>query len=94
MLFNFFVAALLDVTEQVQVAKFMGGKQGADGGLGQAPGLHSVAQEGWLGMLRWCGNIVRLHRDANLMPIWEGITDMMADDSMLRVLHGKLRNRL
>lgn len=55
MLFNFFVAALLDVTEQVQVAKFTGGKQGADGGLGQAPGLQSVAQEGWLGMPRWCG---------------------------------------
>jgi hypothetical protein len=53
-LFNFFVATLLGVTEQVQVAKFTGGKQGADGDLGQTPGLQSVAQEGWLGMPRWC----------------------------------------
>ena len=36
-------------------------------------------------------NIARLYRDANVMPIWEGTTDMMADDSILRVLHGKLR---
>ncbi|PNP76157.1 hypothetical protein FNYG_10446 [Fusarium nygamai] len=35
-------------------------------------------------------NIARLYRDANVMPIWEGTTDMMADDSILRVLHGKL----
>ncbi|KAL7904911.1 acyl-CoA dehydrogenase/oxidase [Trichoderma velutinum] len=36
-------------------------------------------------------NVARLYRDANVMPIWEGTTDMMADDSILRVLHGKLR---
>lgn len=36
-------------------------------------------------------NIARLYRDANVMPIWEGTTDMMADDSIIRVLHGKLR---
>lgn len=36
-------------------------------------------------------NIARLYRDANVLPIWEGTTDMMADDSVLRVLFGKLR---
>jgi len=36
-------------------------------------------------------NIARLYRDANILPIWEGTTDMMADDSVLRVLFGKLR---
>ena len=36
-------------------------------------------------------NIARLYRDANVLPIWEGTTDMMADDSILRVLYGKTR---
>jgi alkylation response protein AidB-like acyl-CoA dehydrogenase len=36
-------------------------------------------------------NIARLYRDANVMPIWEGTTDMMADDTILRVLFGKMR---
>jgi alkylation response protein AidB-like acyl-CoA dehydrogenase len=36
-------------------------------------------------------NIARLYRDANVLPIWEGTTDMMADDSVLRVLYGKTR---
>lgn len=39
-------------------------------------------------------NIARLYRDANVMPIWEGTTDMMADDAVLRVLHGKLRTQV
>ncbi len=34
-------------------------------------------------------NIARLYRDANVLPIWEGTTDMMADDSVIRVLYGK-----
>ena len=34
-------------------------------------------------------NIARLYRDANVMPIWEGTTDMMADDAVLRVIFGK-----
>lgn len=37
-------------------------------------------------------NIARLYRDADIMPIWEGTTDMMADDSILRVLFGKIRH--
>lgn len=37
-------------------------------------------------------NIARLYRDANVMPIWEGTTDMMADDSIPRVLFGKIRH--
>ncbi|KEF57349.1 uncharacterized protein A1O9_05266 [Exophiala aquamarina CBS 119918] len=36
-------------------------------------------------------NIARLYRDANIVPIWEGTTDMMADDAILRVLYGKNR---
>lgn len=36
-------------------------------------------------------NIARLYRDANVLPIWEGTTDMMADDSVIRVLYGKTR---
>ncbi|KAE8377945.1 acyl-CoA dehydrogenase/oxidase [Aspergillus bertholletiae] len=36
-------------------------------------------------------NIARLYRDANVLPIWEGTTDMMADDSVIRVLYGKIR---
>jgi len=39
-------------------------------------------------------NLARLYRDANVMPIWEGTTDMMADDSVLRVLHGKPRQQV
>lgn len=35
-------------------------------------------------------NIARLYRDANVMPIWEGTTDMMADDAILRVFFGKI----
>ncbi len=37
-------------------------------------------------------NIARLYRDANVLPIWEGTTDMMADDSVIRVLYGKTRH--
>jgi hypothetical protein len=33
-------------------------------------------------------NIARLYRDANVLSIWEGTTDMMAHD-VLRVLYGK-----
>lgn len=33
-------------------------------------------------------NIARLYRDANVLPIWEGTTDMMADD-VYRVIKGK-----
>ena len=33
-------------------------------------------------------NIARLYRDANVLPIWEGTTDMMAED-MYRVVRGK-----
>ena len=33
-------------------------------------------------------NIARLYRDANVLPIWEGTTDMMADD-VYRVIRGK-----
>jgi alkylation response protein AidB-like acyl-CoA dehydrogenase len=36
-------------------------------------------------------NIARLYRDANVLPIWEGTTDMMADDSVIRVLFGNMR---
>lgn len=32
--------------------------------------------------------IARLYRDANVLPIWEGTTDMMADD-VYRVIRGK-----
>lgn len=39
-------------------------------------------------------NIARLYRDANVMPIWEGTTDMMADDSILRVLFGKTKEEV
>ena len=38
-------------------------------------------------------NIARLYRDANVLPIWEGTTDMMADDSILRVLYGKTKTQ-
>lgn len=33
-------------------------------------------------------SIARLYRDANVLPIWEGTTDMMADD-VYRVIRGK-----
>ena len=36
-------------------------------------------------------NIARLWRDSAVLPIWEGTTDMMADDSVIRVLFGKTR---
>ena len=36
-------------------------------------------------------NIARLYRDANVCSIWEGTTDMMAQD-VLRVVGGKLRD--
>lgn len=36
-------------------------------------------------------NVARLYRDANVLPIWEGTTDIMADDSVVRVLFGKTR---
>ena len=39
-------------------------------------------------------NIARLYRDANVLPIWEGTTDMMADDSVIRVLYGKTRQEV
>lgn len=39
-------------------------------------------------------NIARLYRDANVMPIWEGTTDMMADDAVLRVLFGKVKEEI
>ncbi|OQV08721.1 Acyl-CoA dehydrogenase, middle domain-containing protein [Cladophialophora immunda] len=39
-------------------------------------------------------NIARLYRDANIVPIWEGTTDMMADDAILRVLYGKNRTEV
>ncbi|TKA75778.1 hypothetical protein B0A55_04328 [Friedmanniomyces simplex] len=35
-------------------------------------------------------NIARLYRDANVLSIWEGTTDMMAHD-VLRVVYGKTR---
>ncbi|KAK5722535.1 hypothetical protein LTR15_005766 [Elasticomyces elasticus] len=35
-------------------------------------------------------NIARLYRDANVLPIWEGTTDMMAHD-VLRVVYGKTK---
>ncbi|RFU75936.1 acyl- dehydrogenase [Trichoderma arundinaceum] len=124
-LFNFFVAGLLGVTEQEQVTAFTKKLNTAhSSGMGQIPGLSDVAmakhllrlltpvlkghcaktaisglQEcmeclGGVGYLEnedMQFNIARLYRDANVMPIWEGTTDMMADDSILRVLHGKLR---
>lgn len=37
-------------------------------------------------------NVARLYRDANVLPIWEGTTDMMADDTVIRVLFGKTRD--
>jgi alkylation response protein AidB-like acyl-CoA dehydrogenase len=39
-------------------------------------------------------NIARLYRDANVLPIWEGTTDMMADDTIIRVLYGKTRQHV
>ncbi|KAJ9612532.1 hypothetical protein H2200_004129 [Cladophialophora chaetospira] len=39
-------------------------------------------------------NIARLYRDGNVLPIWEGTTDMMADDSVLRVLFGKVKGEV
>lgn len=33
-------------------------------------------------------NIAQLYRDANVLPIWEGTTDTMADD-VYRVIRGK-----
>lgn len=36
-------------------------------------------------------NVARLWRDSAVLPIWEGTTDMMADDTVIRVLAGKTK---
>lgn len=123
-LFNLFVAGLLGVTEQPQIAKFAGQDLESNGRLGQIPGLKSIqmadnllrlltpALKGHCSKTAITGlqecmeclggvgylenedmqyNIARLYRDANVLPIWEGTTDMMADDCVLRVLWGKVK---
>ncbi|KAF4554115.1 Hypothetical protein D9617_5g069910 [Elsinoe fawcettii] len=125
-LFNLFVAALLGVEEQAQIAT-SNRTEAPKGHLGQVPGLQDPAvathllrlltpalkghcsktaisglQEcmecmGGVGYLEnedMQFNIARLYRDANVMPIWEGTTDMMADDLVLRVLWGKSRQEV
>jgi alkylation response protein AidB-like acyl-CoA dehydrogenase len=120
-LFNLFVASLLGVEEQAEIATFNEQKL-REPSLGKVPGLQSASmakhllriltpalkghcsktaisglQEcmecmGGVGYLEnedMQYNIARLYRDANVMPIWEGTTDMMADDSVLRVLFGR-----
>lgn len=122
-LYNLFVAALLGINEQEQIALFEG-KTPTKTCLGQVPGLQSLdmaehllrvftpalkchcsktAISGLQECMECMGgvgylenedmryNIARLYRDANVMPLWEGTTDMMADDSVLRVLFGKRR---
>jgi alkylation response protein AidB-like acyl-CoA dehydrogenase len=123
-LFNLFVAGLLGVTEQDQIAAFTGKSNGPsiasigydlgfrDVGMAYnlfrllTPALKGHCSKTAISGLQECMeclggvgylenddmqfNIARLYRDANVMPIWEGTTDMMADDSILRVLHGKL----
>ncbi|KAK6367491.1 hypothetical protein LTR64_007467 [Lithohypha guttulata] len=124
-LLNFFVAGLLGVVEQQQIATFTGQKLHDNERLGCIPGLQDVqvandllrlltpALKGHCSKTAISGlqecmeslggvgylenddmqyNIARLYRDANVMPIWEGTTDMMADDTVLRVLFGKARN--
>lgn len=128
-LFNIFVAGLLGVSEQPQIAKFTGQSFNADinndrlsetvPGLRGAweadlllrlltPALKGHCSKTAITGLQECMeclggvgylenddmqyNIARLYRDANVLPIWEGTTDMMADDTVLRVLFGKLRD--
>ncbi|PSK41797.1 Acyl-CoA dehydrogenase family member 11 [Elsinoe australis] len=122
-LFNLFVAGLLGVDEQKDIATFTGTRL-SGGHLGQVPGLRDApmakhllrlltpALKGHCSKTAILGlqecmecmggvgylenedmqyNVARLYRDANVMPIWEGTTNMMADDSVLRVLFGKTK---
>ena len=109
-LFNMFVAGLLGIVEQEQIAVFDGQKGSCKGRVGRLPGVKDEVMAEWLlrlltpalkgvcsktaiAGLQECMecmggvgylenedmqyNIARLYRDANVLPIWEGTTDMV-----------------
>jgi hypothetical protein len=60
---------------------------------GLADCMESLGGVGYLENEDMQFNIARLYRDANVLSIWEGTTDMMAHD-VLRVMYGKTRREV
>ena len=60
---------------------------------GLAECMESIGGVGYLENEDMQFNIARLYRDANVLSIWEGTTDMMAHD-VLRVVYGKTRKQV